>query len=276
MSEVAFPNATHVDAVVRIARQAGDAIMDVYSRRDLWDDQGGRGLFTQKADASPLTLADLAAHRVIVAGLRELTPEIPVVSEEDEGSHSWRKPVGEFWLVDPLDGTKEFIARRDDFTVNIALVRDGLAIFGVVYAPALNKLYWGGVGLGAFSVATGQSAVAIHVAVPNPGAALRVVASKSHLNPETEAFLARLPRHHLVQAGSSLKFCRIAEGTADVYPRLGPTCEWDTAAAQAVVEAAGGLVSTLAGDPLGYGKAEVVNPYFVAAAQPLTTFEVLP
>lgn len=272
MSNKPFPNPALAGEVVRIARLASDAIMAIYSRRELWAADAGGVLVASKADASPLTQADLAAHAVIVAGLQALTPEIPVVSEEDAASHARRRPTGDFWLIDPLDGTKEFLARRDEFTVNIALVRDGRAIFGVVDAPALDRLYWGGLGLGAFLLVDDEPAVAIRVADPDAGECLRVVASKSHLNDETQDFLSRLSRHELVQAGSSLKFCRIAEGTADIYPRLGPTCEWDTAAAQAIVEAAGGQVSTLTGEPLRYGKDDLLNPFFVAAAKPLAAY----
>lgn len=274
MTATSLPDPSLVDAVIRIARQAGDAIMAIYAGRDGWEADGAGVLVARKADASPLTQADLAAHRVIVAGLQAATPAIPVVSEEDPDSHARRRPPEEFWLIDPLDGTKEFLSRRDEFTVNIALVRDGRAVFGVVHAPALDQLYWGGVGLGACRATGGAAAVPIRVAAP--AATLRVVASKSHLNDATRDFLAGLPRHDLIQAGSSLKFCRIAEGEADIYPRLGPTSEWDTAAAQAVVEAAGGLVVTLAGEPLRYGKDDILNPSFVAAARPLAAFAKRP
>lgn len=261
---VSSPNPPLVAAINHIARQAGDAIMAIYVGRDTWAADGADVLVARKVDTSPLTKADLAAHRIIVAGLQAVTPAIPVVSEEDSVSHTQRRPRGEFWLIDPLDGTKEFLSGRDEFTVNIALVRDGRTVFGVVYAPAIDQLYWGGAGLGAFRESGGRVVVVQVAAVPP--AILRVVASKSHLNDATRDFLVGLPRHDLVQAGSSLKFCRIAEGEADIYPRLGPTCEWDTAAAQAVLEAAGGLVVTLAGEPLCYGKDDILNPSFVAAA----------
>lgn len=229
-------------------------------------------LVALKADDSPLTLADLAAHNVIAARLKNLTPDIPMVSEEDAASMVHRQANGMFWLVDPLDGTKEFIARNGEFTVNIALVEDGEVVFGVVVAPALGLVYWGGRNIGAFRVQGGASEEAIRVAEPVADKPSRVVASKSHLNEQTAQFIERLGRHELVQAGSSLKFCRIAEGAADIYPRLGPTCEWDTAAAQAIVEAAGGHVTTLDGAPLQYGKPEVLNPHFIASSMPLTQF----
>lgn len=252
-----------VPSVVALAEAAGGDIMAIYN--------GGPTAMMHKADASPLTAADLAAHERIVTGLQALTPDIPIVSEEgcvpDEGARSAER----FWLVDPLDGTKEFVARNGEFTVNIALVERGRPVLGVVTVPAQGVSYWGAKGVGAFRRVSAESAAQrIQVAVPREGGlALRVMASKSHLNEATRALIARMGHHELVQAGSSLKFCRIAEGAADVYPRLGPTCEWDTAAAQAVVEAAGGHVCTLQGEPLRYGKAEVLNPDFVVSAVPL-------
>lgn len=240
-----------------IATSAGDAIMAVY--------RAGAGAVEHKADSSPLTQADLAAHRVLVAGLAKLLPACPVVSEEDEVSWSYRQPQGRFWLIDPLDGTKEFIARNGEFTVNIALIEAGRAVFGVVYAPASAEMYWGGAGLSAYK-SRGAEVRQIRVADVDQAGRCRVVASKSHLNPETQAFIARLGEVDLVQAGSSLKFCRIAEGEADIYPRLAPTCEWDTAAAQAVLEGAGGVVLNQDGTPLRYGKTDVLNPFFIAAS----------
>ncbi|MDE2342248.1 MAG: 3'(2'),5'-bisphosphate nucleotidase CysQ [Betaproteobacteria bacterium] len=245
-------------SVVALAREAGEAILAVYEAPE--DPQ-----VVRKADDTPLTQADLSAHRVIARGLQALTPSIPVVSEEDEQSLVFRKSQGQFWLVDPLDGTKEFLARNGEFTVNIALVVEGEALWGVVVAPELGATYWGGRGLGAF-VDRGQGPVAL-AGVSSPGSGpVRVVASKSHLNQETARFIEALGPHALVQAGSSLKFCRLAEGQADLYPRLSPTSEWDTAAAQAVLEGAGGRVLTREGAPLRYGKAELINPSFVAVA----------
>lgn len=242
--------------LMEIARTAGEAIMRIYA-----DEQSANVEF--KLDQSPVTLADKDAHKVLVAGLNELLPSCPVVSEEDDSSHTHRMSDGMFWLLDPLDGTKEFIARNGEFTVNIALIDHGVSVLGVVYAPAIDCMYWGGAGLGAFCV---------HEACMSPikvrqgdGASCRVVASKSHLNAETRTYIDQLGAVSLVQAGSSLKFCRIAEGLADVYPRLAPTCEWDTAAAQAVLEGAGGCVLGLDGQPLRYGKTNVINPSFVAA-----------
>jgi 3'(2'), 5'-bisphosphate nucleotidase len=250
-------NDQFVSDVIALAQRAGDAIMEVYRADELG--------WTLKADASPLCLADLRAHGILVAGLRELAPGISVVSEED-GESAHQRPIGgQFWLIDPLDGTKEFLSRNDEFTVNVALVEDGQPVFGLVVAPALSQAYWGAREIGAFRADAG-GVCAIRVAQCPAEGPLRVVASKSHLNEETLAYIAGLGPCELVQAGSSLKICRIAEGLAHVYPRLGPTCEWDTAAAQAVLEAAGGTVLSLSGQALCYGKSDVLNPFFIASS----------
>ena len=241
--------------LMAIARNAGKAIMAAYA--------GGDDNVRVKADQSPVTAADFAAHQRLVAALQKLTPDCPVVSEEDEGSLTYRRSDGRFWLIDPLDGTKEFLARNGEFTVNIALIDQGRSVLGVVYAPAIVCMYWGGPDLGANRVQVSLSE-AIQVRPNGLDEACRVVASKSHLNAETQSFIERLRVVSLVQAGSSLKFCRVAEGAADIYPRLAPTCEWDTAAAQAVLEGAGGSVVDLDGQPLRYGKPEVLNPSFIA------------
>jgi 3'(2'), 5'-bisphosphate nucleotidase len=245
-----------IKQLLAIARAAGDAIMSVYVE--------GALNIQRKEDASPVTEADLAAHRVLASQLRPLLPDCPVVSEEDSASQAYRKDKGQFWLIDPLDGTKEFIARNDEFTVNIALIAESRSVLGVVYAPAIDALYWGGPGLGAWRCVRGKTAE-IKVSVSSARDVCRVVASKSHLNETTQSFIDRLGLVSLVQAGSSLKFCRVAEGEADIYPRLAPTCEWDTAAAQAVLEGAGGMVLDLDGKPLQYGKPDVLNPSFIAS-----------
>lgn len=248
--------------VVLIAREAGNVIMAIY---DALPETSGQ--VSYKVDGSPVTQADLAAHQLIARGLAKLAPDIPVVSEEDGASQVHRQPSGRFWLVDPLDGTKEFLARNDEFTVNIALVQDGVAVLGVVVVPALSLAYWGAAGLGAFRLSPhGIEPIRVSNYQERSGRALRVLASKSHMNTETQVFLRQLGPHELIQTGSSLKFCRIAEGSADLYPRLGLTCEWDTAAGQAILEAAGGCVSQLDNAPLRYGKPDVVNPHFIATA----------
>ncbi|MDF8329745.1 MAG: 3'(2'),5'-bisphosphate nucleotidase CysQ [Aeromonas salmonicida] len=240
-----------------IARAAGDTIMAIYSQP-----------FTveYKGDESPLTAADKGAHEVIVQALAGLTPDIPVLSEESGSEvmglrHGWSR----YWLVDPLDGTKEFVSRNGEFTVNIALIEDGKPLWGLVYAPVLDRLWYGGKGMGAWRVADGKRE-AIQTLPHQEGAPWRVVGSRNHLSRETLDYLAPFGEIELVSMGSSLKFCIIAEGGAELYPRLAPTCEWDTAAAQAVLEGAGGSVTRLDGSPLAYNKPDILNPWFVALA----------
>lgn len=241
--------------VLRIADAAGEKVLSIY----MTDFKVG-----YKEDESPITEADVASHQVIVEGLHSLCHDIPVLSEEGaETPWSERRHWQRFWLIDPIDGTRDFTQRTGEFTVNIALIENGEPILGVVTAPALNEAYWGLKGEGAYKRDRTGQVHRIRVAVP--GETKRIVASKNHLNDETRAFIDKLGPHEMVQAGSSLKFCRIAEGQADIYPRLGPTCEWDTGAAHAVLTAAGGRVETLEGQALIYGKEDVLNPSFVAA-----------
>jgi len=246
--------------VCQLAKAAGNAVLSIYQ-----NDVQETSAVSYKSDNSPLTLADITAHHIIVDGLVKLTPDIPIVSEEDSDSLVHRQSGGLFWLIDPLDGTKEFLARNGEFTVNIALISDGQPIWGVVYAPALGELFWGGNAFGAFSELAG---LAVPISISPKGALrkpMRVVASKSHQNLDTDLFIKKLGVTEIILAGSSLKFCRIAQGQADVYPRLGPTCEWDTAAAQAILEGAGGYVYDVSGMRLLYGKTSIINPSFIAA-----------
>lgn len=245
--------------VCQIARQAGAAIMAVYQ---------GEHDVELKADDSPLTAADRAAHAVILEGLRALAPETPVLSEEGrpapfEERGRWRR----YWLVDPLDGTKEFIKRNGEFTVNIALIEDGRPVLGVVFAPALDVAYYAQRGEGAFRQEGTAEAAPIRVEPAPQDAPWRVVASRSHLGDEVGRFLDCLGEHELVSMGSSLKLCLVAEGRAHLYPRLGPTSEWDTAAAHCVVEEAGGQVLDTDLKPLAYNtKDSLLNPYFIVCA----------
>jgi 3'(2'), 5'-bisphosphate nucleotidase len=244
-----------IEPVVKVAKEAGDAILEVYATD--FDVQN-------KADASPLTQADLASHKRIVACLEALTPEVPIISEESglpdfETRSSW----GEYWLIDPLDGTKEFVNRNGEFTVNIALIAENRPILGVVHVPVLDKTYIGAEGAGSEIREAGEKPRPIRVA-EHSGTPVRVVGSRSHRGASLDAYLGKLGEHDMVPMGSSLKFCVVAEGSADVYPRLGPTSEWDTAAAQAVVEQAGGAVLELDGAPLSYNKKDdILNPHFV-------------
>ena len=242
-------------AVAEIAVRAGAAIMTVYETEFA---------VTAKADQSPVTEADELAERMIVAELEKLTPNTAIVAEEKNSRGDVPDiDSGNFWLVDPLDGTREFISRNGEFTVNIALISGGSPILGVVYIPVSQRLYGGAVSLGATLAEAGASARAIGVRdIPDRG--LLVVASRSHLNDETQAFIADLDVDGFKHAGSSLKFCLVAEGEADIYPRLGRTMEWDTGAGHAVLVAAGGSVTTLDGAALSYGKPNFKNPHFVA------------
>jgi 3'(2'), 5'-bisphosphate nucleotidase len=248
--------------VVDIARRAGAEILEVYGSHGSQDD--GR---TTKADNSPLTIADLRSHRLIVQALAGLAPSMPVLSEEGANiPFADRAAWPRHWLVDPLDGTKEFLSRNGEFTVNIALITDHEPELGVVYVPVRDTIYWGGPRLGAWRQ-TGTSAPVPIRARLHATSPIRVVGSKSHRGDSLDRFLARVGPHEFVAIGSSLKFCMIAEGTADVYPRLGPTSEWDTAAAHAVVLGAGGVVVTTAGAPLTYNaKDDLLNPHFMVYA----------
>jgi 3'(2'), 5'-bisphosphate nucleotidase len=227
-----------------------------------------------KADLSPVTEADLAAERIILEGLARLAPEIPVISEEAASQGRIPQAAHQFFLVDPLDGTREFISRNGEFTINIALIENGKPVAGVVYAPAIQRMFRGAVNTGAEQARLAADAPEISAnwqpirAVAVPAKALRVVASRSHRDAETDAFLAAHDVADLVAAGSSLKFCLIAAGEADLYPRFGRTMEWDTAAGHAVLAAAGGKVTLADGQtPLHYGKRErgYDNPAFIAA-----------
>ena len=244
-----------VEPLLALSRQAGTAIMRVYAEDFA---------VSHKEDRSPLTEADMASHNLITAGLRELAPEVPVLSEES-ADVPWaeRRGWSRYWLVDPLDGTREFINKNGEFTVNIALVEHGEPVLGMVYAPALDELHFGLRGLGAF-VCDGANRVPIAVRRPALPP-LRVAASRSHLDLRSSAAIDRMGETSLLGMGSSLKFCRMAEARLDVYPRFAPTSEWDTAAGQCVLECAGGVVITLDGAPLRYNtKESLLNPDFLA------------
>ena len=252
---------TLLPQIRELVADAGAAILEVYA--------GAHGV-EYKSDDSPITRADRAAHEVLTAGLRRLTPKIPVLSEESADEHAFevRRHWRELWLVDPLDGTKEFISRNGEFTVNVALVRDHVPVLGMVAAPVLDTVFYGAQGLGAFVARQGNPDRPIHVRRP-AAEPLVIVGSRSHRGDSLDGVLARLGPHELRPMGSSLKFCLVAEGTADFYPRLGPTSEWDTAAAQAVVEAAGGAVTRLDGTPLRYNERDtLLNPHFLAFGDP--------
>ncbi|HZI73651.1 MAG TPA: 3'(2'),5'-bisphosphate nucleotidase CysQ [Gemmatimonadales bacterium] len=242
-------------AISDLAREAGRATLPFY------DGVLGSNV-REKEDRSPVTLADEAAHEILVSGLREIDSDTPVISEEAEAAsaddrRSWRR----FWLVDPLDGTKEFLKRRAEFTVNVALIEDGEPVLGVVLAPALDLLYWAVKGEGAWREEKGKPAERIYSTPAAPGTPLTVVESLSHPSPELEEYLKTISVARRVKAGSSLKFCWVAEGRADIYPRLGPTMEWDVAAGDCVYRQSGRNGERTS--PLTYNKPDLRNPSFV-------------
>jgi 3'(2'), 5'-bisphosphate nucleotidase len=243
-----------IPALIDAAVAAGAEILTIYST-DI--------SVSSKIDSSPVTEADVRAEAVILQALARIAPDIPVVAEESVAAGTIPDVSGgRFFLVDPLDGTREFISRNGEFTVNIALIEDGRATQGVVHLPALAQTYWSD-GAGAWRREANGEAQPIHCRAPAADG-LVVVASRSHRDASTDEYLAGLQVKELISAGSSLKLCRVAEGNADLYPRLGRTMEWDIAAGQAVLEAAGGSVCTLDDEPLRFGKAGFDNPHFVA------------
>lgn len=249
-------------AVCQIARNAGDEIMRIYENEKSFQ-------IEHKEDQSPLTIADRNANKIICDQLMQLDILHPIISEETKTvPFVERKTFSRYWLVDPLDGTKEFIKRNDEFTVNIALIDENEAIMGVVYAPALKEMYWAVKGHGAHfeKESQAQQLRAAHFSMEDEG--LKVVCSRSHLNEATQTFIKKLKLPSKVATGSSLKFLILAKAEAHVYPRLGPTMEWDTAAAQVVLEEAGGkVISEETGEPLRYNKENLLNPYFTAYGQ---------
>ena len=248
----------------RLALSAGRKVMEVYHAGCAVD---------RKSDASPVTEADRASEKIILEGLRAAFPTIPCVAEEEASEGIVPPDLGTlFFLIDPLDGTKEFVNRNTDFTVNIALVRDGLPEIGVVYAPCSGRFFSGRPGLAELIEVDAKYEISgrRRIAVRAGTAPLTIVASRSHRTPETDSFIRNIEAAEIVSVGSSLKFCLLAAGEADIYPRFGRTMEWDTAAGDAVLRAAGGTTSTLDGRPLAYGKrnqagdADFANPFFIA------------
>ncbi len=255
-----------VHSLLMLAQQAACAIMAIYGT-----DFSARS----KDDHSPVTEADEKAEAIILAGLKSLWPHIPVIAEEAAAAGHIPEFSNQFFLVDPLDGTKEFVSRNGEFTVNIALIENGHPILGVVYAPAINVIYWGERNQGGAKafLKPDDDLTKVEwqklVPRPLPAEGATVLASRSHRDAATDAYLANLHVREIISAGSSLKFCNLAEGKADIYPRFGRTMEWDTAAGHAVLLAAGGKVTNTDGSPLLYGKRErgFDNPAFIASAQ---------
>jgi 3'(2'), 5'-bisphosphate nucleotidase len=265
-SSAVLPSDTDIaEALLPVAIAAGDEILTI--RR--------RGVSVEwKSDSSPVTEADRAAEAVIAAALAEIAPGVPIVAEE--AAYEGKLPAieREFFLVDPLDGTKEFVKGGNDFTVNIGLVRDGKPALGVILVPETGKLFWGVVGAGAWRALVVDGAISQRQPIrvrPAPDGPIAVVASRSHRSPETDAYIRRYDVADLVSAGSSMKFCALASGKADLYPRMGTTMQWDTAAGDAILRAAGGMVVKLDGQPLPYGPNDAPgaeaykNPWFIAS-----------
>jgi 3'(2'), 5'-bisphosphate nucleotidase len=225
---------------------------------------GKVGQVTSKADTSPLTAADLEVDAFLCAGLEQAYPDIPVVTEERAATHAEGFAGKRFFLVDPIDGTKEFVAERGEFTINIGLVENGVPVAGAVYAPAVDRLFAGALSLGAFEASAAEPSRRPLATAKPDNRSLTVIASRSHMTPQTQAFVDANQVGKLTNAGSSLKFCLLAAGEADLYPRFGPTMEWDTAAGHAVLSAVGGSVEQISGAPLNYGKPGYRNPDFVA------------
>lgn len=246
---------TLLQHVIALANDAGNKIIEVYGRSYSVE---------HKDDRTPLTEADMVAHHTIVAGLNSLTPDVPILSEEEANiPYSERAGWSSYWLVDPLDGTREFIKRNGEFTVNIALVRDQRPILGVIQVPVTGTCYYASAGEGAYRQAPGEPAQRIHTR-PWDGGRIVVAGSRSHNDPSFDRFLKAFDDYEIISMGSSLKSCLVAEGRADVYLRLGRTSEWDTAAAQCVVEEAGGAVADLHMQPLRYNtKESLLNPHFI-------------
>jgi len=245
-----------IDELLRIARVAGDATMEIYhSDFEIYS----------KKDESPVTEADRKAEAIITPVLQKLAPNVPVVAEEAFSAGNHPDITGKmFWLVDPVDGTKQFIKKQDEFTVNIALIDENRRpVFGVVHAPALNRMFWGSLAYGAF-VQNNDGEIKPIFVRPAPKDGIVVVVSRSHKTPEVDEFLKDYTVAQEVSSGSSIKFCQVAEGIADIYPRFGPTMEWDTGAGHAVVLGAGGSVITPEGNEFTYGKDGFKNGFFIA------------
>ena len=241
--------------ILDLIKEANQAIIRIYNRKNQ--------NLKIKSNNTPVTEADLASNKLLTSGIKKIFPQIPIVSEENDNSLSIPQHNNVFWLIDPLDGTKEFINKNDEFTCNLALIENNYTILGFVGVPVKNLIYYGGKELSSKCIDENYHITMLKC--KSNYEKYRVVASKSHLNAETKNFIKNLNKPtELVQAGSSLKFIKIAEGLADIYPRIAPTCEWDTAAAHAILEGAGGTVTNLKGEDLKYGKSDILNPFFVA------------
>jgi len=258
-------NQSIIQKAIRIAKDSGEAILNIYNNSN--------SNFKLKEDKSPLTKADLASHEIIVTGLKNLTPNIPILSEEDSDiPFSNRSIWYRYWLIDPLDGTKEFLKRNGEFTVNIALMENNRPIFGIIFIPLTNRLFWGSIDHGSYEINNEEAEKKISVSNKNR----RLIAtSRSHTNKKIDNLLERFDEYKVINIGSSLKFCLIANGEIDIYPRLGPTSEWDIAAGEVILKGAGGVVMDLKGSDIIYNKEEYINPHFIAASNNDVAKEVI-
>ena len=253
-----------IKALIPVSEAAGNAILEIYNGTDLG--------IESKTDDSPLTKADLASNSIICDALKQLSPEIPIISEENEDlSYEERSQWSYCWIVDPLDGTKEFIKKNGEFTTNIGLVHENRVVAGIVYIPVFDEMYYAVKGEGAYRIKDGQTQKIESKEFNIQDTGLKVVCSRSHLNEPTEAFVNNLIEPELVSKGSSLKFLTIAQGNADLYPRMAPTMEWDTCAAQIILEEAGGNVFIHGEEnkSVFYNKENLLNPYFIAKGKEL-------
>ena len=247
-----------IEKVLKLSKGAGELILDIYKNYN--------SNFELKEDKSPLTTADIASHNFITKGLKNLTPSLPIISEEDSSiAFRVRSSWDQYWLIAPLDGTKEFLNKNDEFTVNIALINKNEPNLGVIYIPVLGTTYWGAKEKGSFLITSAGTQESISVA-RNPDKKLRIVTSRSHASKELGIFLDKIKDYKIIKKGSSLKFCLIAEGMADIYPRLGPTSEWDIAAGEAIVKYAGGYIYTRDSKLMTYNqKDSYINPDFIVS-----------
>lgn len=256
----------YLDEVIRISRLSAEGVLQIYNN--------SRNINIEtKEDGSPITLADNLSHTILTSNLSKSFPEIPIISEEDK-SETLSPKSSLYWLIDPLDGTKEFINGNGEFTINVALIFNGYPLLGVVTVPNSDTIYIGGKEIGAKKILN-NNIETIQIKKIKKNDPLKLIASRSHQNDATREFISKLNIKEVITFGSSLKFCKIADGEVDIYPRLAPTSEWDTAAAQAVLEGAGGIVVDLNGERLRYGKEEILNPSFIATSLNLSDLKKL-
>ena len=259
----------YIKKLINISKNAGDTIMDIYETE--FD-------VNFKSDQSPLTKADILSNKIICQSLRKITPDIPILSEESSDiPYNERSKWNQYWLVDPLDGTKEFINKNGEFTTNIAFMKNNRPIFGMIYAPVLDEIYWGSIENGSFMLKGNKFKDIEQIKVNNKSrGSLKIVKSRSHPSEDLNNLMKKLDSYELIEIGSSLKFCLVAKGDADCYPRFGPTSEWDTAAGEAIVLSAGGRVIDLENQPIKYNKgSSFINPSFIVANNKLSLDMIL-